>query len=243
MQQRVRDEGGDRDEVVEDGGEHGRSEAAFGVEQSAGDRPDPVEDDLRHEPPEQEHAELDLRRRSAASEAARYSRMICGASAMPSDGERGEQHEREREHAGPEVERGLASVRSAVVDEDRHEHRGEHPAEDQLVHDVRRGVGLHVDVAERSHRDAQRRRLRSDAHVAGQARQGRTRRHQGGVAHVGLYGLGRRTNLLDHSSTSATPAPIVVHSATALTAVVRTVRFWSSPMSRPDGARSLTLIV
>ena len=57
---RVREERPDHDEVVQDRGEHRRREPPVRLEESDDDRADAVEDDLWHEPSEEEDAELDL---------------------------------------------------------------------------------------------------------------------------------------------------------------------------------------
>ncbi len=70
-QQRVHAERGDHAEVVEDGREHRRGEPALRLQQAGRDRADAVEHDLRHEPPEEERAQLDLRLLVGASDADR----------------------------------------------------------------------------------------------------------------------------------------------------------------------------
>ena len=68
------------------------------------------------------------------------------------------EHDEHRHRGTEDRRRGIVVVAFVRVDEQRHERRGEHAAEDQLEHDVGRVVGDVVGVGE--HRAAERVRER-----------------------------------------------------------------------------------
>ena len=130
-------------DVVDDRSPHRRGEATAGVQDRARERADPVEEDLRQE-------EVGEDQRQVVGSGARH--------AVPVDrgdghGRRGrdDRHAAERQHAQGEhpLVVGLAAVVALPrsLDQQRHDHAGQDPAEGQVVDRVRHRVGDVVSVA------------------------------------------------------------------------------------------------
>ena len=231
---RVRDEGPDHDQVVQDRREHRRREPPVRLEEPDDDRAHAVEDDLRHEPPEEEDAELDLRVTVGSVRGDEVQADDLFREHGPQGGDRDQDDRHEGDDSVGHLTGVLGAVRREARGEDRDEHRGEDAPEDQLVDDVGREVGDRVDRAQRADGDAERGRHRAEAEEPGEARERGPHRHDAGVAHQGFarvplrtsvlraHVCRRRNNLLDHRAMRTRPAPIVIARAIGLIAVDRT---------------------
>ena len=189
---RVREERPDHDQVVEDRREHRRGEPPVRLEEPDDDRADAVEDDLGHEPSEEEDPELDLcvavagvrRDEVQTDDLLREQRTEGG----DDDGD----HRHQRDHAVRHLPGILGAVGLDARDEDRDEDRREDPSEDQLVDDVRREVGDRVDGAQRADGDAERRRHRGESEEPREAGERGADRHHGGAPHQRIARVPRR---------------------------------------------------
>ena len=170
----------DHDHVVDRRGEHGQREVSGGVEHRRRDQVGGVEQDLRQEEPQQEGAELHLRRLDRRLVQTRHQQTQdpgAGDQAGGDDGGQQGQH-------GPEhhARRPLGFVVAGVVDgldHDRHQHRLQHAGREQLEQDVRDGVGALVGVAQVG--GAQDGGDDDDPCEPGGPADGGERRHPGGV--------------------------------------------------------------
>ena len=172
-------EHGDDDQVVEDRSGRGSDEPPSRVEHRAGQRDEPVEEDLRCE-----HAQEGRGHRLLV--AARLAAEAEGV--QPDDDGRGEEEEHrdnrqqdrcDRHHRRHRAPRVVLVARRQAVDEDGHEGGREDPAQDEFVDDVRRRVGQVVAVGQ-AH-EAERVGEGEDASEAGEPRQ----HGAGGHAHGG----------------------------------------------------------
>ena len=135
------------------------------VEHRRRERDDAVEEHLRHEQPQQgrSRAPAALRRSRPLDVERCRGRTIHGAASTPTTVIASEREHRD----GEDRRRCVVVARLEVLHEQRHQRRGEHAAEQELVDDVGRLVGVAVRAGERGH--AQRVGDGRDPHEAGDA--------------------------------------------------------------------------
>ena len=169
---------GDHDEVVQDRREHRHGEPPVRVQQARRHRADSVEQDLRHEPPQEERGELAFALEVPRPHVDRVELHDPRRCHDREHHDRAEDHHGERQHAAPDVPRGFSAVAPEPLHEHGNEHRREHAAQDQLVDDVG-GVVRDVVRVRPNRDDAERGRHRGEAQESGEPRQGRADRHDG----------------------------------------------------------------
>ena len=162
---REREEHRDDHDVVQHRRERGGKEVSTRVEYRGGERDDAVEEHLRHEQPQQRRRQFLLRSdvRAVHVEGVEVDDPRRGHHA--DDGDRGEREDRD----GEDRARGVVVTGLEVFDEEWNQGGGEHTAEQELVDDVGRLVGVAVGAGECGR--AERVRDGCDPHEAGDARE------------------------------------------------------------------------
>ena len=162
----------DHDDVVEDGGPHGRGEGAARVEDPAGQRAHTVEEDLRDEEKGEDHHQV------VFGPGDRVGVQVN----QQARGERGHHGENEQ-GAGGQGEHPLVVGLAAVgvpfgrADQQRDHHAGQDAAQHEVVHRVGQRVGVVVRVGHADH--AQRVDQHQRAQETGATRRERAHGHHG----------------------------------------------------------------